>query len=883
HWLRKSGRRPLRRRCPRVERLESRMVLTGDPPVAYDDTFAVTEDEPRTIHFAEILANDFDAENDYLNAVILSEPLHGALTYNSDGTLTYQPDPNYHGADWFTYEANDGPGVSSPATVTLLIEAVNDAPVAGDDAFATEEDTELDFWSWELLANDADVDEDTLAIALVDGPANGSLTEVSGLLSYHPDENFFGTDSFTYRATDGLRESNLVTVWLTVNPVNDAPAASGFEYILEDNTALTIATPGALWNASDIEGDNLVALLVAGPTYGTLQLDSSGAFTYTPDLDFWGSDQFTFVASDGQANSAPATIVLTVVRVDNPPEGSDDYFSLIEDETLDISAPGVLENDDNPDGQTLAAQLVTGPANGTLSLSSSGAFTYEPHENFTGNDSFTYIATNGASSSSPATVYLTISPANDPATTQDDTYSVDEDSTLHVAGIGLLANDVDLDGDVLNVSLLAGPSHGTLSLAADGTFTYLPNPNFSGQDAFTYVASDGIATSAAAVVTISVAPINDAPVGQADAYEIAEDGTLVVSAAGVLANDSDVEGTALEALLLASPGHGTVTLLVDGSFVYVPTAGYSGTDSFSYRASDGADQSAEVVVSIFVAFVNDAPVAINDAYAVDEDATLVVMAPGLLGNDSDEEGSPLSVTIVSGPEHGTLELQSDGSFVYVPTANWHGTDEFTYRTFDGFDQSEVATVVISVHAVNDAPAAAADEFSVGVNRPLVIESAELLQNDLDQEGDALTIELVGQASHGQVTLLANGSYSYIPTANFHGTDSFTYRLGDGTSFSNAVTVTISVISIGDPPVISEFSVETIGGWIWFEGLVTDDDDPTGLLVQFGGCLGSFVATVESSDRFSLMKEYVVGTHGEFTAYVVDQHGNRSATITRQIS
>ncbi|HND53200.1 MAG TPA: Ig-like domain-containing protein, partial [Pirellulaceae bacterium] len=207
-----------------------------------------------------------------------------------------------------------------------------------------------------------------------------------------------------------------------------------------------------------------------------------------------------------------------------------------------------------------------------------------------------------------------------------DAYSTNEDTTLVVdVAHGVLASDSDVDGDALTAVLVSGTAHGSLSLAADGSFSYSPAANFAGTDSFSYKANDGAADSNVVVVTLTVAPVNDAPVAAADAYSTNEDTTLVVDVAhGVLASDSDVDGDALTAVLVSGTAHGSLSLAADGSFSYSPAANFAGTDSFSYKANDGAADSNVVVVTLTVAPVNDAPVAAADAYSTNEDTTLVV-------------------------------------------------------------------------------------------------------------------------------------------------------------------------------------------------------------------------------------------------------------------
>lgn len=275
-------------------------------------------------------------------------------------------------------------------------------------------------------------------------------------------------------------------------------------------------------------------------------------------------------------------------------------------------------------------------------------------------------------------------------------YSTPEDTLLTVAASGVLANDTDADGDALSAGVVAGVSHGTLTLSANGSFTYRPAANYSGADSFTYRASDGSAYSNTVTVSITVTAVNDAPVARADSYSTPEGTVLTVAPAGVLANDTDAEGNALSVGLVAGALHGTVTLDADGSFTYTPAPGYSGSDSFTYRASDGGAYSNTVTVSIAVAAAGPAPVALDDVATVAENDVVFVAAPGVLGNDTDAGGSPLTAGLVTDTAHGMLTLLTDGSFAYAPNAGASGTDTFTYRAFNGVAYSAPATVTITI-------------------------------------------------------------------------------------------------------------------------------------------------------------------------------------------
>jgi VCBS repeat-containing protein len=379
-------------------------------------------------------------------------------------------------------------------------------------------------------------------------------------------------------------------------------------------------------NDSDADGDLLTASVISGPTHGVLTLNADGSFNYTPEENFNGIDGFSYVVNDGTTDSDVATVTINVNPVNDLPIAVNDEYTTDEDQTLTISAPGMLENDTDAENDPLTSILVSGPANGTLIANADGSFTYTPNADFNGVDGFSYKVSDGSGESDVATVTINVTSINDAPTSVDDSYTTDEDTTLTIAATGVLANDTDIEGDSLTATLVTGPSNGTVTLNADGSFEYIPNANFHGTDTFTYTAADASANSAEATVTITINPVNDAPTTAEDAYETQEDTTLSIPAPGVLTNDSDLEGDAMSASLVSGPSNGTLTLNADGSFDYTPNANFNGSDSFVYRASDGSAESADTIVNINVTAVNDAPTATDDLYATQEDTALTVDA-----------------------------------------------------------------------------------------------------------------------------------------------------------------------------------------------------------------------------------------------------------------
>ncbi|MCI0443225.1 Ig-like domain-containing protein, partial [bacterium] len=382
---------------------------------------------------------------------------------------------------------------------------------------------------------------------------------------------------------------------------------------------------------------------------------------------------------------------VTVHIANSRATASNDTYSTGKNVALNVSAPGVLSNDTDPNGDSLMPILDVGPANGQFTLNPDGSFTYVPDNGFTGDDTFQYHANDGFANSNVVTVTITVT--NSPPVAVDDGYSTPKNTQLNVSAPGVLGNDSDENGDAINSVLDSGTSNGTLNFNSDGSFTYTPDAGFIGSDSFTYHANDGLVDSTIATVTISVT--NSAPVAVNDSYSTVHNVQLNVGAPGVLSNDSDADGDALNAVKDTDPPNGTVTLNADGSFTYTPNTGFVGTDTFTYHANDGTANSNIVNVNIDV--TNDAPTAVDDSYVTDKNVALNISAPGVLGNDTDPNGDPLTAVVDANPTNGSLTLNADGSFTYTPNTDYVGADSFTYHANDGVDDSNIATVNLTVN------------------------------------------------------------------------------------------------------------------------------------------------------------------------------------------
>ncbi len=355
---------------------------------------------------------------------------------------------------------------------------------------------------------------------------------------------------------------------------------------------------GVLANDTDAEDDHLTARLVSNAQHGDVTLNADGSFIYDPDRDFFGEDRFVYAVSDFR-EAAPVEVTLNVLPAYDAVVTVADVYKAIPQETLVIpSEGGVLANDRNPDRAELRAILEQDVASGSLQLNTDGSFAYDP-EGFAGVTTFQYRVHDGTQLSPVAAVTLIV---NSPPRVSDDLFQVSEDTLLSVTPAnGVLRNDSDADENPLSVTLVEDVQHGTLGLAPNGSLLYTPDPNFFGEDRFTYRVSDGVDDSEVATVRLQVQSINDLPLAQADGYVGLPNQSLVVPAVrGVLANDVDVDAPTLTAQLVDGPQHGRLQLEADGSFTYTPNAEFLGDDHFSYRASDELSSSATTRVNLTI-------------------------------------------------------------------------------------------------------------------------------------------------------------------------------------------------------------------------------------------------------------------------------------------
>lgn len=821
---------------------------TNRPPVAVNDTARAQAGASVLI---DVLANDTDpdaTDTRSINAASLTTPMDASLVPRGtvsivSGKLQYNAPAGFSGVVTFFYQAQDNygvPGVSNQAKVTVT---VNGAPVANDDTYTMTGGTSLTVNAangiiQNAAGRDTDPEGTALTVATSTATAHGSITvNPDGSFSYTPLPGFTGTDTFTYKVTDGEAQSNVATVTIIVPA---PPVAVNDSYSTQVNTALNVTATwdGVLGNDTDPRGLALLVSSNTNPSHGTLVMSptKNGTFTYTPATGFSGVDTFTYVATNGGYTSNTATVTISIVSVNNPPVAANDSYVVNAGSTLTVAGGDILRNDSDPDHDLLTATLVSAPTQpGAFAFTpNTGGFTYTPAPGVIGNVTFTYkVSDPYGLSSANATVTIIV---NAVPVAVNDSYTTAEDTVLTIAAAGILANDTDQDAGstrTVVLPLLSQPTHGTITQNANGSFVYTPALNYNGPDSYTYQAVDNRgAVSNVATVNITVTPVNDAPVAVADSFTMLQGQTLTVAAAQgfIQRNDTDVDDnvTALRATLVSTVGHGSLQFGTDGSFTYVPTASFSGTDTFTYFDKDAAGATSNTVtVTIIVTptslSVTATPVCSSNAAYVDYSVSAVnfTFPTGTTTQiDWVDSANRIVRTDLNQPLSGRA-LWPGTTLVLGLPVDWPGwllSGVLWLEGIDGFELTKPAVTMRFTAAsktkevsvtyplavtgcsanppLNQAPVASNDSYVTTPNTAITVPAGGILTNDRDPEGGALTVNLPVNTTpaHGTLVQNADGSLVYTPATGFFGTDSYAYRAKDvGGALSNLATVTITVL------------------------------------------------------------------------------------------
>ncbi len=783
---------------------------------ATDDSASTMENSPVMI---AVLANDVDPNGDKLTVTGVTQGTNGAVVVNSDGTVTYTPNNGFSGTDVFTYTVADGTGLTTTATVTVVVTplprySIGDKVWLDKNANGIQDTGESGLEG--IVVGLYDANSTLCGIAYTDANGIYSLGSVlagSYFVQFNlPSSNLrftvkaAGTPQTDSDADIATGKTALFNVAGNITDIDAGMVELHPPVATDDSSSTDINKPvdiSVLGNDTDEDGDTLTVTSVTQGTNGTVTINPDGTVTYTPNKDFIGTDTFTYTISDGNRGTDTATVTVTVVDNNHPPVATDDSSSTDINKPVDIS---VLGNDTDEDGDTLTVTSVTQGTNGTVTVNPDGTVTYTPNKDFIGTDTFTYTISDGNRGTDTATVTVLVTPLP--------RYSIGDKVWLDKNANGIQdAGESGLEGIVVGLYYANSTLCGIASTDANGIYSFdsvlagsyfvqfnLLDPNLrftakgtgtsqTDSDADIATGKTDLFNVAGNITDIDAGVIEvHPPVATDDSSSTEINKPVNIS---VLGNDTDEDGDTLTVTGVTQGSNGSVVINPDGTVTYTPNSGFTGTDTFTYTISDGDGGTDTATVTVTVVDNNHPPVAVDDSSSTPKNTSVNI---DVLDNDSDQDGDTLTVTGVTQGSNGTVTINSDGTVTYTPNSGFTGTDTFTYTISDGNSGTDTATVTVTVADNNHPPVANNDSSTTSVNTPVNI---DILDNDSDQDGDTLTVTSVTQGSNGTVTINSDGTVTYTPNSGFTGTDTFTYTISDGNGGTDTATVTVTIPSSED--------------------------------------------------------------------------------------
>jgi len=820
--------------------------------------------------FLVIDLESYDVDNDELQ-IQWEQPAHGSATGNVS-QIIYTPYPSYSGRDEFWVEAFDG-YVTTRLTIEILVGKVNNAPVANDRDVEGLEDQSI-----EILLQAMDPDYDPISYTIVTAPKKGHLTGTPPSVIYQPDENYHGSDAFTFTASDGVLTSNIAQIQVSIFPQNDVPIAQDSLLDAVEDEPVTSA-----FIAFDIDQDALTFEIIQKGQKGmaTLINPATGSFSYTPFANVYGEDIVTFQVKDATSQSNIGQVNVAIAPVNDPPTANSSQFETEEDIPFEID---LIAND--IDSDSLHYTIVDMPQLGSIAIADSGQLSYTPFNNATGQDQLSFrVYDDSGGQSENAFVSIDIHPVNDPPVAQSFSIYLDEDTSY-----SNILQGSDIDSIALAYSLLTLPQKGTVELLNQNTgkFVYIPNANESGDDNFTYQVNDGLLHSEIAIVSVWINPVNDVPVLESQNVEIEQNQQAHIT---LMAQDADND--TLSYHIIGMPDHGVVNINGAG-ITYSPDAGFLGMDSLTVNAYDGKVNSKTALIKIWIGIHQvdvigneDEPIPIDlpehagivqepekgmisqidnqyiyipntnefgyDSFyfkstpdSISLSMTLFIRPindlPSIIAQDTltttEDQACQLHVELMDpetasdqllksisvSPNHGKIQW-IDQYIEYQPFDDYYGSDAFTIRVSDGFDNSYVTkTILITIMPSNDVPSPIAQTLSMFEDQ-----SKEFILSATDLEADSITFDIYKTTAHGSITGTPP-NLVYTPYQDFFGKDFLLFTASDHAGTSQPQTITIVVLGTQDRPIAYDSTLEVPENAINISGQLLANDMDNEVLI-----------------------------------------------------
>ncbi len=817
----------------------------------------------------DVLGNDVDpdlSDDLSITAATLTAGL-GSLAIGND-VLIYSPDGAYDYLDdnenvtvSIDYSIVDPHGLGDSASVALTVFGLNDGGIAGDDTATVDEDGTVSF---DPLLNDTDPEGDTLSLVDVSVVSGGGTASVSaGQIVYDP-----GTDyqyladgessdailSYTLQDDRGAIGTGSATV--TVTGSNDAPVAMSNNAGTDEDSSILI---DVLANDSDPDTSDVLSIVSASVANGLGSVTiENGKLRYDPGSDYQSlavgqTAQVTldYGIEDNHGLGASSTVVVTITGTNDGPVAAADSGATDEGTAVTVD---VLANDtdiDTGDLLTVTAASVSS-GNGAASVQN-GQVVYDPAGGYeylgVGESAvvdIAYTIEDDHGGSDGSTLQITVNGLNDGPTAAADNVAADEDNTVL---IDVLANDSDIDGDVLTIQSASLDSGLGSVVVENGKLRYDPGSHYQslavGESAvvgLSYMIDDGNGGSDTATVTVTIAGVNDGPSAVDDTGGSTDEESAITLA--VLGNDTDIDASDLLSLTGATINSGNGSLsIVNDEIVYDPNGQYeslgvgeSADVIVGYDIGDGNGGTDSALATVTVTGVNDGPQAVADSAATDENNAIQIM---VLANDSDVDGDDLTVTSASVSNGlGGVSIVDGTKLNYDPGSDYDYladgatvTVDLAYAIADGQGGTANGTVAVTVTGTNDDPSLVADLATTDEDSSTNI---DVLANDSDVDGGTLSLDDVSIVSGGGSATVVNGEVTYDPQQAYQNLgvgDSaeveLSYTAGDGQGGSDSAAVTVTVTGLNDDPTANGDTVSTDEETALLIDVLSNDSDIDG--------------------------------------------------------
>ena len=774
--------------------------------VANPDAFAIASDAPFIIDPATLTANDRSADNLPLAVTALANATRGAVRFDN-GQIVFVSDHYYEGAASFDYTLADGAGHTRATHVSLQVTSSDHAPIAALDQFAGFEDQPLTISIAQLLANDSDIDGEAVQFVSIapDGATSARVLLLSdGRIQFVPNENANGPMTFSYVVTDGWKSST-GHVEVDFSAVNDAPIANvdGLFTGLE-NQPIRISLASLLANDVDVEGDAIHIAAVLDSDNGSVVIEGTDA-VFTPRFGYFGNAAFKYVAEDSQGAQNYGSVSLEVLPVYHPAIAvSDSGFHMLQDTTLDIDPAALLANDIDPDGNALS---FVGFLNGPVTQLDNGLYRVTPPASYSGALTLTYAITNGSQVIVPGTVTIDVRHIEHAPVAVADSFTMSEDQPRILHKADLLANDYDPDSQAFSLNRIIDAFNVTATIDAQGDVLVTPAHDVNGLGWFDYEIMDSTGRVGVARVDLAIAPVNDAPtliapIADQNSPEDAAWSFTIPAGAFV-----DVEGDAIAYSARLADGSALPTWLsfsaATQTFTGTPPANWNGALALQVIATDANGGATSAAFSLNITPVNDAPVVATPIAKQSslEDTAWSFKIPAGTFADIDGDALVYGARLASGPPLPSW-LSFDAAtqtFTGTPPANWNGPIGLQVIATDAGGLSAVASFILNVAPVNDAPVVAApiaaQTASVGAAWTYAVPAATFS----DVDGDALVLS----------ARLADGSA--LPTWLTFNATTQTFTGSPPSTFSGSLNIAVKASDPSGLAATTNFSLTVTGG------------------------------------------------------------------------